>query len=94
MVTVGFIPDRHHKTLIASRSDASIPEVALVVFDPVPLKECEIFLLIRLRPMMLPLVPDVFRDIGDIWFANGERPIAVLPGETAKLRKCRLYPAG
>ena len=60
---------------------ALIPNVSLVVRDPVTLQQLTEFLLKGLSAVMLRLIPDVFDNLADLRVAYGKCPVTTLPME-------------
>src|SRR5207248_1142595 len=62
----------------------SVPEIALVVRDPMPLQECEELLLEGHPPMRLSLPGQICLDPIEVRIAHRERAVAGLPGEPGR----------
>ena len=69
---------------VAERRLTSVPQMPLLVVDPVPDQQRHKFLFERLRPMMLPLLLDICRRRRLVGFADRKRPITTLPRKPAQ----------
>ena len=72
----------------------SIPDVSLVVRDVVFPQECQELFLKADAPVVFRLGRDVFLHPVEVGIADGECGIPRLPGESMKIRKRLVDPAG